>query len=199
MANRPRCCTVTDLVRRGMSWLVTWPCPMSASVGRGDGFTASPCGCRPPRICCSGRERGMRHGPYEVSPDAVSTFRVASHDGEYRPWAANPKRWQTKSRRWVTAFPAIHERRRPLDLDEISRWCRHAGLPKPLAFRHARTPLVRGAADLAPIEVNRPGRVGMPYSHIELVFAEPVHGPIAIGSGRQRGFGLCVPVEQGED
>ena len=125
--------------------------------------------------------------------------RVASHDGEYRPWAANPKRWQTKSRRWVTAFPAIHERRRPLDLDEISRWCRHAGLPKPLAFRHARTPLVRGAADLAPIEVNRPGRVGMPYSHIELVFAEPVHGPIAIGSGRQRGFGLCVPVEQGED
>lgn len=121
---------------------------------------------------------------------------VTNHDGEDRPWAASPKRWQRKSRRWVTAFPAIHERRRPLDLDEVSRWCRHAGLPDALAFRNSRTPLVPGAVDLAPIEVNRPGRIGMPYSHVELLFEQPVAGPIVIGSGRQRGFGLCVPFEE---
>lgn len=122
--------------------------------------------------------------------------RVTNHDGEDRPWAASPKRWQRKSRRWVTAFPAIHERRRPLDLDEVSRWCRHAGLPDALAFRSSRTPLVAGAVDLAPIEVNRAGKPGMPYSHVELLFAETVSGPIVIGSGRQRGFGMCVPVEE---
>ncbi len=111
------------------------------------------------------------------------------------PYAANPQRWCRTSRSWVTAVPAIHERRRPLDLAELARWCKHAGLPEPIAFRSARTSLVPGALDLAPMEVNRPGRVGLPYSHVELFFAEDVQGPVVIGSGRQRGFGLCVPTD----
>ena len=118
---------------------------------------------------------------------------VVPWDGEeQRPRAANPNRWSLSSRRWVTAFPAIHERRCALDLAEVSRWCRHAGLPEPFRFRAARTPLVRGGVDLAPVEVNRPGRPGLPYSHVELWFDHLVPGPVVIGSGRQRGFGLCV-------
>ncbi len=116
-------------------------------------------------------------------------------DEERRPVAANPRRWIRRSRRWATAFPAIHERYGSLDLSELARWCQHAGLPEPVAFRSARTPLVSGALDLAPVEVNRPGRPGLPYSHVELRFADAVHGPVVIGSGRQRGFGLCVPVD----
>ena len=119
---------------------------------------------------------------------------VAPRDDEKRPFAANPARWEQKSRRWTTAVPAIHERRRALDLAEVVRWCRHAGLPEPVAFRSARTPLAVGALDLAPVEVNRPGRPALPYSHVELLFDRPVAGPVVIGSGRQRGFGLCVPV-----
>ena len=115
-------------------------------------------------------------------------------DIEDRTVAARPDRWRRASRCWATAVPAIHERRRALDLTEVARWCRHAGLPEPVAFRSARTPLVAGAVDLAPVEVNRPGRPALPYSHIELLFEEPVEGPVVIGSGRQRGFGLCVPV-----
>ena len=122
---------------------------------------------------------------------------VFPHDGEERPRAAHPRRWLRTSRRWATAVPAIHERRRPLDLAEVSRWCRHAGLPEPIAFREERTPLVSGALDLAPVEVNRPGRPGLPYSHVELWFDEAVPGPVVIGSGRQRGFGLCVPLDDG--
>ncbi len=120
---------------------------------------------------------------------------VQPRDDEERPFAANPVRWTRSSRCWTTAFPAIHERRRPLDLAEVSRWCEHAGLPSPVRFRSARSPLVHGAVDLAPVEVNRPGRPGLPYSHVKLWFEEPVAGPVVIGSGRQRGFGLCVPVE----
>ena len=112
-----------------------------------------------------------------------------------RPMASNPQRWLRSSRRWITASPAIHERRRPLDLAELVRWCRHAGLPEPIAFRAMRQPLVPGAIDLAPVEVNRPGRPGLPYSHVELLFAEPVAGPVVIGAGRQRGFGLCIPAD----
>ena len=120
---------------------------------------------------------------------------VVPRDDERHPAAAHPDRWRRSSRRWATAFPAIHERRGALDLKEVSRWCRHAGMPSPVAFRTARGPLVRGAVDLAPVEVNRPGRPGLPYSHVELQFATPVPGPVVIGAGRQRGFGLCVPVD----
>ena len=119
---------------------------------------------------------------------------VAPRDGD-RPIAAQPGRWLGPSCLWGTAFPAIHERRRRLDLTEVTRWCLHAGLPVPVAFRAARTPLVPGAVDLAPVEVNRSGRPGLPYSHVEIRFREPVPGPVVIGSGRQRGFGLCAPLD----
>lgn len=163
------------------------------------------------------RSRGRIHGlalwlPPSTDPMARQTARdaarsirtlsgagrnvaLAPHDGEARPLAAHPARWLQSSRAWSTAVPAIHERRRPLDLDEVSRWCRHAGLPDPVAFRSARAPLVPGALDLAPIEVNRPDRPPLPYSHVELRFERPVFGPVVIGSGRQRGFGLCVPID----
>ena len=96
---------------------------------------------------------------------------------------------------WITAFPVVHERRGVPGLAEVCRWCRHAGLPDPIAFRSLRAPLIPGAVDLAPAEVNRPGRPALPYSHVAFRFAEPVEGPVVVGAGRQRGLGLCVPVD----
>ena len=119
---------------------------------------------------------------------------VSRCDEQERPVVMRPDRWTRPSRRWTTAVPAIHERRRRLDLAELVRWCAHAGLPAPTGFRAGRAPFVRGGLDLVPIEVNRPGRIGLPYSHIEFQFPHPVTGPVVIGSGRQRGFGLCVPI-----
>ena len=123
---------------------------------------------------------------------------VSPHAGQERPFAANPRRWTGIARCWTTAFPAVHERRAPLDLSVISKWCEHAGLPAPSAFRSTRSPLIPGGVDLAPVEVNRPGRPGLPYSHVQLWFAEPVKGPVVIGSARQRGLGLCVGVSRRE-
>lgn len=116
--------------------------------------------------------------------------------GEPRPIAANPARWVgRKATRFATAFPALHERRGvELTVEEVGRWCQHAGLPVPVAVRSSRGPLVAGGVDLVPAEVNRPGRPPHPYSHLELEFAEPVDGLVVIGAGRQRGFGLCVPL-----
>ena len=116
-------------------------------------------------------------------------------DGQQRPLAARPGRWTRSSHRWATVFPAIHERHVVLTLDEIGRWCEHAGLPRPAAFRSSRASLVQGAVSLMPSEVHRPGKPQRPYSHVELLFDEPVTGPVVIGSGRQRGLGLCMPVD----
>ena len=159
---------------------------------------AWPCGCHQDVIPL--RARWPRDAAFTIrklTGRGVDVAVARRDDDEERPLAANPKRWLRRSRAWVTAFPAIHERRRTLDLAEVARWCRHAGLPEPAAFRSARTPLAPGALDLAPVEVNRPGRPALPYSHVELRFAEAVAGPVVIGSGRQRGFGLCVvPVDE---
>lgn len=120
---------------------------------------------------------------------------VGCQDSEIHPWATHPGRWQRKSRVWATAVPAIHERWRSLSLANLAVWCAHAGLPKPVDFRSTRTPLVPGGIDLAPSEVHRPGRPVRPYSHIEIRFEEPIPGPVVIGAGRQRGFGLCIPMD----
>ena len=72
---------------------------------------------------------------------------VAPREDEPRPVAAHPERWSRSAWRWATAFPAIHERRGALDLAEVARWCKHAGLPEPIAFRAARGPLVPGGVD----------------------------------------------------
>ena len=124
---------------------------------------------------------------------------VVPHGNKARPFAASPSRWTPTARCWVTAFPAVHERRVPLDLAEVAKWCEHAGLPAPVAFRSARSPLVRGGVDLAPVEVNRPGRPRLPYSHVQLWFAEPVRGPVVVGSARQRGLGLCIDLQERGD
>lgn len=116
------------------------------------------------------------------------------HTRKDRPIAANSWRWLGQSKEWVTAFPAIHERRRTPDLNEIGRWCNHSGLPEPIEVRSSRTPMVPGAVDLSPVEVNRPNRPALPYSHIWMRFAQDICGPVVVGSGRQRGFGLCIPL-----
>lgn len=133
--------------------------------------------------------------------DVLVAVRSDSSDSRYGhyvggPWVANPRRWIKRSRQWVTAIPAIHERYGHLSLDEIARWCVHAGYPKPVSYRSSRLSLISGGLRLAPTEVPRPGRAVKPYSHLELYFTEPVMGPVVIGAGRQRGFGLCAPVDE---
>ena len=120
---------------------------------------------------------------------------VFPREDERQPWAAHPRRWLQSSRGWVTAFPVVHERRGKVRLAEVARWCRHAGLPEPVSLRQSRSPLARGGVDLMPVEVNRPGRPALPYSHVEIRFSEPIPGPVVIGAGRQRGLGLCMPVD----
>ena len=116
------------------------------------------------------------------------------------PLTARPSRWRRRSATWVTAVPAIHERFGRLDLPELRRWCSHAGLPEPVSFRSTRVPLVRGALDLHPAEVRRSGAhaddTAKPYSHVAVRFADAVRGPVVIGGGRSRGFGLCIPMNE---
>ena len=139
----------------------------------------------------------------DVLHTASLSIEAAPWEGQSKPEAARPARWCAASHTWVTAVPAIHERYGKLDLLEVRRWCRHAGLPEPVWARSSRVPLVTGALALHPAEVQRRGQpesgAVRPYSHVELRFEEAVRGPVVIGGGRSRGFGLCVPVDDQPD
>jgi CRISPR-associated protein Csb2 len=118
---------------------------------------------------------------------------VSVFDGARPPWASNPARWTGPAHRWATVFPVVFERRvkRGLDLDELARWCEWAGLPRPVMFRQSRQPLLPGGVSLAPSETHRGDP--RPYAHLEIEFADPVFGPVALGRGRHFGLGLMAP------
>ncbi len=124
---------------------------------------------------------------------------VWPYGGETRPWAANPARWTRPSQRWVSVTPVVHERRRRggPDLAEVARWCAHAGLPEPVDFTASPVPLLDGALTLRAHEVFHSSTSRRPYSHLEIVFAEPVVGPVVLGRMRHLGIGLMAPAARG--
>lgn len=134
------------------------------------------------------RERLVKPGWFDV--------KVGLYGGERRPYAANPSRWSAPARRWESVSPVVFERwtKGAPGLDEVASWCRHAGLPAPVAAGFQRMSLLRGGLDLHPSDVTRPGRERRPYSHMWLEFEAPIRGPVVLGRGRYLGLGLMAPV-----
>ena len=129
--------------------------------------------------------------------------RLAPLDLLRRSWGLRPERWTAPARRWVTAYPIVFDRylkRRDDPADELRRTVERSGYPAPVEAELSRHPLLRGALDLTPADtVRRRGDQGFkPYRHARVRFAEPLEGPVVIGSMRHYGLGLCVPL-RGDD
>ena len=124
-------------------------------------------------------------GGREIRINPASRRRTATR------WRA----WTREARVWTTAFPAVSDRHIPVNAATVRRWCKHAGLPEPSVLAVQRQPLFKGAVDLHPTEVRVPTHKPntKPYCHARLEFAEPVAGPVVLGSLRTMGLGLCVP------
>lgn len=121
---------------------------------------------------------------------------LSLYAGDNKPYSSHPARWSGPAARWYTASPVVFERwtKGAPDLDEVARWCNHAGLPAPVAAGFRRAPELEGALDLHPDDVTRPGRERRPYSHMWVEFGSQVRGPVVLGRGRYLGLGLMVPV-----
>ena len=81
----------------------------------------------------------------------------------------------------------------------ITQSCRHVGLPEPIAVRVEKTPFFHGSLRAMP------GQGGFPQLrkdkfqvHVAVEFERPVQGPIVLGAGRFRGYGLMRPWQSGE-
>jgi CRISPR-associated protein Csb2 len=110
------------------------------------------------------------------------------------------------SQSWASVTPALLDRMPKTDRVKepvlwreevagiIARSCRHVGLPDPIAIRVEKTPFFRGSLRAMP------GQGGFPQLrkdkfqvHVKIDFEQSVHGPVLIGAGRFRGYGLMLP------
>ncbi|MFF9785132.1 type I-G CRISPR-associated protein Csb2 [Streptomyces nigrescens] len=128
-----------------------------------------------------------------VGPGAAEVQRLES---------VRSRRWVGPSRWWTTALPMVLDgfpdrrsgRSRPIE-GLVAKSCRMAGLPEPAEVQVLRSGAYLPGAPLLPAaalrrkdsEPPRPGR------HVRVRFAQPIEGPVVIGSKRNFGLGLCVP------
>jgi CRISPR-associated protein Csb2 len=126
------------------------------------------------------------------------------------PWGLRARTWCRPARRWVTATPIALDRN-PGNLRSattgaaaavsakriVADACDAVGLPRPSAVEVSLGPLLVGTAPVRAFDPfpPEPGRLRRVRVHSEIIFDEPVRGPVLLGAGRYVGLGLCRPVE----
>ena len=123
---------------------------------------------------------------------------------ETPPWNLRAETWTGPARRWVSVTPVVLDRH----FDGKDKWeqaaeivkiaCERIGLPRPLAVLLHPVSKFKGVPrsnEFPPLTRKSDGG-RMHHAHAEIVFAEKVLGPILVGTGRFRGYGLCRPWHQ---
>ena len=107
--------------------------------------------------------------------------------------------WAGPARVWITVTPAVLSRfpgkrpdKSPSSL--VKTMCRHVGLPEPAAWEFRGASFAPGIPHARAYLARRPHWRPLPYGHLRLEFAEPVTGPLVIGSCRHYGLGLLLPL-----
>ncbi len=109
--------------------------------------------------------------------------------------------WTGPARRWASVTPVVLDRH----FDGADKWdrtsqavkdaCERIGLPRPLEVLLHPVSLIEGVPrsnDFPWISRKRDGG-RMHHAHAVIVFGEEVQGPVLVGAGRFRGYGLCRP------
>ncbi len=128
------------------------------------------------------------------------------------PRALTSRTWTEPSSVWASVTPVVLDRHPKCDpRNDRVRWreevaacisesCVRQGLPRPVSIDVDKTSWHRGAPR------SRPGSNGMPWLpskggsgsrqqvHMLVEFPCEVEGPVLIGAGRFRGYGLCKPL-----
>ena len=122
---------------------------------------------------------------------------------ERAPFNLRPDTWTRKSRVWASVTPVAFDRH----FDGGDKWeraaesmkdaCERIGLPRPSELLLHATSLAQGiplSREFPRMTRNRNGGRRR-HAHAVIIFSEPVQGPVIIGAGRFRGYGLCRPMD----
>ena len=115
-------------------------------------------------------------------------------------WTSGPK----GCKEWRTVTPVTLDRyyrgdasaRLLQEENNVKDNCERIGLPRPIAVYLSQHSLVSGvpmSRDFPRLK-RRSDNGEWQHTHAAITFDEPVRGPVIIGSGRYRGYGLCRPV-----
>ncbi len=124
------------------------------------------------------------------------------------PWNLSPTAWtggEHGSRVWASVTPVVLNRhyngadRWKRAAESVKTACGHIGLPRPRKVRLHPTPVLRGIPPAEKfVQVTRKADGGRcEHSHALLTFDEPIRGPVLLGAGRFRGYGLCMSLQGG--
>lgn len=123
---------------------------------------------------------------------------------ERLPKNLDPGTWTRESSVWASVTPVVLNRH----FDGKDKWeraaesvkdaCLHIGLPRPREVLLHPVSLVEGVPHAREypqlLRKNDGGRQS--HNHTVIVFDEPVRGPVLVGAGRFRGYGLCRPMDE---
>lgn len=139
----------------------------------------------------------------QLTLGSLGVWDVQLDDREARPWALRPETWTgvgtgLRADRWASVTPVVLDRYPKAEGDaeqSIRQACRRIGLPDPEEIITTPAPLFVGvphARRFPPLETGSKGGRRI-HTHAVIRFAGPVEGPILIGAGRYRGYGLLRP------
>jgi CRISPR-associated protein Csb2 len=124
---------------------------------------------------------------------------------ENPPHNLQAETWTRSSRRWATVTPIVLDRH----FDGPAKWdraaesikdsCERIGLPRPMDVLLQTAPLFTGVPhcrDFPRLVRKKDGGLSH-HMHALLLFEDDVVGPVLLGAGRYRGYGLCRPLQQG--
>jgi len=151
-----------------------------------------------------------KNGELELSPpDNAWTIRLAPDESLDPKLTLRPTRWTRPATTWTTVTPIILDRHPKPDFERdpeawrascvaiIAEACTRLGLPVPVRVNvspHSTLPGVPAAFAFAP-PAARAGRPQRFHIHASIQFAEAIEGPLLLGAGRFRGYGLCLPLD----
>ena len=116
-----------------------------------------------------------------------------------------PATWTRPSELWASVTPVVlhhyPDKRKPGDIERIvGEAFRSAGLPEAAEIRIRPSSVFKGAGDSVRMpKMEQPG-VSLTRFHVHVMarFNEHVQGPVLLGRGRFRGYGLMRPIGQRE-
>ncbi len=115
------------------------------------------------------------------------------------PRNLRPSLYTRRCTTWASVTPVVLDRFAEEEREQeeiIATGCERIGLPSPIEVHVSRFSQFRSvppAWEFPPLTTGK--RQDRRYHvHVALRFAQPVCGPVLIGAGRYRGYGLCKPV-----
>jgi CRISPR-associated protein Csb2 len=134
--------------------------------------------------------------------DEVWEWEMQREDRMYPPHSLRVETWTGPNREWASVTPVVlhhhPKRNREGHVEAILREaCASAGLPEPVTVTTSPVSCFRGAGGAMDVPLFTAGGTSLSryQVHATLVFEKPVEGPVLVGRGRYRGYGLFRPVE----